>query len=241
MRGINEYVIATILLLLLLLLGMEGSAQSYRTGMTHGCLRGWLYTSSRGDVPSLRPNIFLHGNGSMIGHPRIMDNLFEFCGLSSGDYILEVAVSGYETIRVPLNSWSPESGQNGFNLLLRPQQKDDLPVSSDQVVAVKQLQIPDKARKRLKQALIKAQNGDLEKGKKEVGKLIEDYPSYTDAWTNLGVIHNQLKEWKEAKTAFLQALALDPDSAVVKRKLAYVDRMLAPGEDTPSELAKVRE
>ncbi len=56
-------------------------------------------------------------------------------------------------------------------------------------------------------------------------------PDNSKAWNNLGIAWSRLKEWAEAKKAFLKALEVDPSNELARENLKILEIKLKGGGD----------
>ena len=80
------------------------------------------------------------------------------------------------------------------------------------LVSVRQLSIPDKARREYRKALEQLQRQDVEGAVQHLKKAIEWAPQYLEAYNNLGTIYFQKQQYSTAESYFRQALELEPEA-----------------------------
>jgi tetratricopeptide (TPR) repeat protein len=72
------------------------------------------------------------------------------------------------------------------------------------------LAAPRDARKAYDKARELLRKGKTREAEKEFDKAVAAYPQFAAAWNSLGEIHEQNKEWADARRCFSQALSADP-------------------------------
>jgi tetratricopeptide (TPR) repeat protein len=90
------------------------------------------------------------------------------------------------------------------------QSPNPTPRSQEQkaTVSVRGLQIPAKAQRLFKQGIEYLARGDAEGSQDFFRRAIQTYPSYYEAYYNLGVAESQLHQWSEALQFFQKAIDL---------------------------------
>lgn len=77
-------------------------------------------------------------------------------------------------------------------------------------VSATTLMAPKDARKAYDKAREAARKGKTNDAERELDKAVAAYPQFAEAWSSLGVIHEENKEMADARRCFSQALAADP-------------------------------
>ncbi|HEX7286240.1 MAG TPA: tetratricopeptide repeat protein [Candidatus Angelobacter sp.] len=77
-------------------------------------------------------------------------------------------------------------------------------------VSLTTMSAPKDARQAFEKALRAMQENRLEVEEKELEKAVRLYPQFAAAWSMLGDLHHQRNQIEEARTAYKQALAADP-------------------------------
>jgi tetratricopeptide (TPR) repeat protein len=72
------------------------------------------------------------------------------------------------------------------------------------------LMAPKDARKAYDKAREAARKGKTNDAERELDKAVAAYPQFAEAWSSLGVIHEEHQELADARRCFSQALAADP-------------------------------
>lgn len=77
-------------------------------------------------------------------------------------------------------------------------------------VSATTLMAPKDARKAYERAREAARKGKTNDAERELDKAVAAYPQFAEAWSSLGVIHEENREIADARRCFSQALAADP-------------------------------
>ena len=77
-------------------------------------------------------------------------------------------------------------------------------------VSATTLMAPKDARKAYDKAREALRKGKANEAERELDKAVAAYPQFAEAWSSLGVIHEENKEMADARRCFAQALAADP-------------------------------
>ena len=77
-------------------------------------------------------------------------------------------------------------------------------------VSATTLMAPKDARKAYDKAREAARKGKTNDAERELDKAVAAYPQFAEAWSSLGVIHEENREMADARRCFSQALAADP-------------------------------
>ena len=77
-------------------------------------------------------------------------------------------------------------------------------------VSATTLMAPKDARRAYDKAREAARKGKTNDAERELDKAVAAYPQFAEAWSSLGVIHEENKEMADARRCFSQALAADP-------------------------------
>jgi Tfp pilus assembly protein PilF len=142
---------------------------------------------------------FTRGNGE-----------FEFTGLYNGEYIIEVAVDGYEPVRKEITITN--SAYRGLSFTLtRPRKLED-PSSSGSVISVHQLRVPRKAREEFEKALQLAYGkSDYRGAIIQFQRAIKDFPAYYEAYAQEGSAYLNLHELAPAETLLRKSIELSSE------------------------------
>jgi tetratricopeptide (TPR) repeat protein len=84
------------------------------------------------------------------------------------------------------------------------------------------LKAPKKAKKLLDQALNAYKKEDLKKSEALFKSAIAEYPNYSEAWLQLGMLYQKQKRDPEARVALEKAIAIDKSSAAACVQLGWV-------------------
>jgi tetratricopeptide (TPR) repeat protein len=82
-------------------------------------------------------------------------------------------------------------------------------------VSLKELSIPDRARREFEEARAKLRKRDPAAAASHLKKAVEIAPQYMLAWNDLGMIAYRAGRWSDAETCFRKALEIRPTSVMV--------------------------
>ncbi len=185
---------------------------------------------------SLRGRVFLTGtsknlaikvsltqlSGKLIGTKTLdYDRTFSFENLSPGNYMLKVEQEGDATIARPIQIKGYPSPKIVFLEML---------LSGDASATIKELVkeytpnqapgreetrtvISPRAASEFRKGIEESQKENHLKAIKHLQKAIREAPNFFEAYNNLGVQYQKLKEWQMAIEAFRKAISLQDDSA----------------------------
>ena len=84
-------------------------------------------------------------------------------------------------------------------------------VGDGTIISVASLEVPKKAKKEFKKARKAARKKKYEEALRRLQKATEIYPQYAEAFNEMGMIYRGQKQREEARQAFEQAIAADPN------------------------------
>lgn len=144
---------------------------------------------------------------------------FTFRNLPSGNYDISIHVPGYQPERrtVRLDS----SPNVDIAITLKPEAGKTISKGAYKV-AVRQLQIPEKAREEYRKALEDLHRGKPDKAIKHWEKSIHIYPQYLESYLHLSKIYVERKDYSRAVEMAQQAVAVDERNADALCILGYV-------------------
>ncbi|MDF1643049.1 MAG: tetratricopeptide repeat protein [Pseudomonadales bacterium] len=103
------------------------------------------------------------------------------------------------------------------------QQQPDMPTSSNTAGNVERA-IPKALKTRYQTAITQLQNEQIELASQGFRALTIDYPTYSGAYINLGLIELKRKQTDEAENLFRQAISVNPESFSGHHQLAILYR-----------------
>ena len=84
-------------------------------------------------------------------------------------------------------------------------------VGDGTIISMASLKVPKKAKKEFKKAQKVARKKKYEEALRRLQKATEIYPQYAEAFNEMGMIYRRQKQKEEARQAFEQAIAADPN------------------------------
>jgi tetratricopeptide (TPR) repeat protein len=82
------------------------------------------------------------------------------------------------------------------------------PFEKDAAVSVRDLKVPDKARREFEKGYQRLAKSDLDGGLKQLKKAVDVYPGYYDAYYQIGLADMHLTRWDDAESALHKAIEL---------------------------------
>jgi tetratricopeptide (TPR) repeat protein len=136
------------------------------------------------------------------------DGEFQFNGLRQGTYILTVHEPGYEQVQETVRVSGMEPG---LTLTL---QKSGAPPSGQtgDTVSVRELSIPEKARKEFLKGVERREKHDPAGSLPHFQRAIAAYPSYYEAYLQMGFAYNSLGKPEETEKAVRAAVELSSEN-----------------------------
>lgn len=189
-----------------------GRAFSQSAGPSTG-IQGSFISGYVRDDDSQQPlksvTVVLKRGGGEIAAPAVVTGTageFQFTGMTSGDYRIEVNVKGYEPASVAiLLGGTP---MNNAIVTLRREREgafvDELAVSAHQ------LSVPDKAQDSFARGvkLLTAPKPDYSRAVLQFQHAIEAFPTYYEAYAEMGVAYYHLGQAADAEQALRQSMSL---------------------------------
>jgi tetratricopeptide (TPR) repeat protein len=133
------------------------------------------------------------------------DGAFEFAGVASGEYLLEVITQDYEPLAQSVTI--KNAAEHGVSLLLTHASTLLTSNVSSSVISAHQLSVPRKAQDEFNKgsSLLYSKN-DYRAAIVEFERAIKDFPDYYEAYTLEGSAHQSLGEMKEAEESLRKAV-----------------------------------
>jgi tetratricopeptide (TPR) repeat protein len=157
------------------------------------------------------------------------EGTFSFEELSPGQYLLTLEREDEATIGRPVEIKSyPASKVVFLEITLNKESASVREIVTD--AATKELgvlkeqpsEVSRKALRAFEQASKESAGGSPAKAIVYLQQAIREQPNYFEAYNNLGVQHQKLRQWKEAIQAFQRAIELRPNSAKAHVNLAAI-------------------
>ncbi len=188
--------------LLLLLLSTQ-LCFPQRSGNLSGHVR-----EERTNVPVESVALEVLSSGTRAAAPVMsgMDGEFQFPYLKDGDYYIVASKGGYDTVTIPVSILAGSAAPVLINL---PRHDAKAPSGAGDSVSARELSIPDKARawfEKGKQLLY--EKSEPEKSITEFRRAIDQFPTYYEAYLQIGIAHYRLAKYVEAENDLLKSIEL---------------------------------
>jgi TolA-binding protein len=161
------------------------------------------------------------GFGSPQGNPRDLGGLSSAGGGSPERQLwgcdLQAALPGFRSDVISLsNIRYMDNPDIGTIVLHRLANVEGLTISVTSALA------PKDARKAYEKGVAAASKHNAEEAQKNFEKAVELYPKYSEAWFNLGWVHEQRDRVEEARKAYEQAIAAEPKFVRPYERLSWL-------------------
>ena len=190
---------------------MLAAAMCARGGAGRYELRGHL-------LPATRASVWLDGATAPFEDSTLAadDGSFRFRNLPAGTYTLGAFVPGRGEMRRTVEVGpSQADSRNRIEMKVEWHEGDLESRDSarrDAMVSVKELAIPDAARREYNEADKRLERRDVEGALAHLERAVELAPQYSEAWNHLGTIAYQARDYVRAENCFRKALEADPDA-----------------------------
>lgn len=163
--------------------------------------------------------------GAMVGQ-AFTDPLgtFAFSYLPDGGFRVEVSETGFETASVDVFLFA---GFQAHKPIIVLERKSAAPLKPPgQVVSVREMQIPGKARKAYRKGKRELyQKNRPRRSLRHFQKSIELHPEYDEAYVEMGLAHAELAEYSKAEQVLEKAVVINPLCARAYTLLGIVYRI----------------
>ena len=136
---------------------------------------------------------------------------FNFKKLSAAPYRLIIAVPKWGEMERSIEI-GPSFANNKNQIEMEFKFRPDYQTEETDVVSLKQLTIPGKAKNEYREALKKLEKKEVDKAINHLEKAVKLAPHYSDVWNRLGTISFVSGEYAKAEQYFRKALEHDPNS-----------------------------
>ena len=136
---------------------------------------------------------------------------FSFKKISAAPYRLTIAVPNWGQMEQSIDigpSFADDKNRIEMEFKFQP----DYQTETTDVVSLKQLTIPGKAKKEFREALKKLEKKETAKAINHLERAVSLAPHYSDAWNRLGTISFVSREYEKAERYFRKALEHTPNS-----------------------------
>jgi Tfp pilus assembly protein PilF len=188
---------------LLLLLSSQLCYSQRGGGQLSGHVR-----EERTNVPLQSVTLEVLSAGTRAASPIVsgMDGEFQFPFLRDGDYYIVASQKGYDTVTVQVSIVAGSASPVLIDLAKHAAKE---PSSPEDSVSARQLSIPDKARESFEKGRkLLYQKSEPEKSILEFQQAVDQFPTYYEAYTQMGVAHYRLAKFPEAEKELRKAIAI---------------------------------
>ncbi len=164
-------------------------------------------------IKGVIPVVFLRGVTSPFTTNTLVgpSGNFGFKKLSPAPYRLIIAVPKWGEMEKSIEI-GPSFANNKNQIEMEFSFSPDYQTETTDVVSLKQLTVPGKAKKEYREALKKLEKNEVDKAITLLKKAIKLAPNYSDAWNRLGTIYFVSGEYAEAEHHFRKAMEIDPNA-----------------------------
>jgi tetratricopeptide (TPR) repeat protein len=213
--------------LLFLVAGFCSSGVSVAAGEQHRfegqgnafSISGRVYASNGAPLASVRIRIDSLMRGAVAITYTGVSGSFSFGNLPAGSYVLVIEAPGYRPVRRPIEVGDLPAV--GLEIRLMPEARGAEPYAI-RPVSVRQLLIPDKARKEYRKGRKAQARGKTDEAIRHLEKAIEIHPDYAESFMQLGKIFADRSDFARALEAAKRAVVIDDRNADGYNCLGYV-------------------
>jgi Flp pilus assembly protein TadD len=162
-------------------------------------------------IPAAKVDISMDGVQARPTAISSFEGQFSFGGLKDGEYSVVVTKDGYDPATVAVTMTL--GGATPVTVLLhRKNVKKE--TSAGDSVSVHELKVPDKARSSYDKGKELLDKGKAAESIPEFQQAVTDFPSYYEAYMEMGVANYSLNKYPEAEQAFRKAVELSEGKAL---------------------------
>lgn len=165
-------------------------------------------------TPAARAAVMLHGTSTpfQVSGLSDSDGRFRFKNIPAGTYTVSVFIPGRGENRLSIDVGPSTADAKGrLAVVFRLDESKTTPDRSS-LVSVKQLSVPDSARREAENAQKKLAQNDVPGAIAALQRAVKIAPQFAQAWNHLGTIAYQTKNYKDAEQYFRKSLEADPDA-----------------------------
>lgn len=188
-------------------------------------VRGTVRTASSESEPLV--DVTLQSTSGGAPQHTLTDNFgrFSFDQVPIGSYNVEIIVPGYAPVTRHIRV-VPGDPVIELSITLRPLRarhpSGEVSPNGADVVSVRQLRIPGKARKEFRKGLMSAARGKTDDAIKHLRKSIKVFPQYAEAYVQLSKVYILRSDFARATEAANRAIGIDGRSAGAYISLGYI-------------------
>ena len=185
---------------------------------------GTVNAADGNPLPMIRVELQSTVGGLILTTYTSSEGRFLFNGVPEGNYSVVVRAPGYET-----GNWPVEVGYHGtvgLVLMLTPlsfgQPRDEAFAKDSTTVSVRQLRIPDKARKEFRKGAESESHGKIDEAIKHWEKSIQIYPQFAESYMELSKVYVNRGDFDHATESAKHAIEIDGKDAAPYAYLGFV-------------------
>jgi tetratricopeptide (TPR) repeat protein len=182
-------------------------------------IRGSVYGVGGAALPAVRVRLDSLTRGIVGFTDTNSSGQFAFRSLPPDSYVLVIEAAGYQPLRWPVEVGGLRA--TGLRFTLR-RMVGVAPKGSSPTVSVRQLLIPDKARKEYRKGIEKQAGGQTDEAIRHLKKAIEIYPDYAESFMQLSKIFADQGDFTGALEAAKRAVAIADRNPDAYNCLGYV-------------------
>jgi tetratricopeptide (TPR) repeat protein len=218
-------VVISVAALLVTCVSARGAANGGQTmGSARSSVSGVVESSDGNRVPMTRVELQSTMGGFVLTAYTDSMGRFWFESVPGGNYFVVIRAPGYENGTWPLDvGFHPVHdliftlNSVGFN---RP--REEAFAKNSATVSVRQLRIPDKARKEFRKGTESESQGKIDEAIRHWQKSIEIYPQFTESYMELSKVYANRGDFDHATEAAQNAISIDDKDAAPYAYLGFV-------------------
>ncbi len=170
-----------------------------------------------------------------------MDGAFRFDNLAVGEYYIIARLRGYDTVTVKLAVM--QADRPNVIISLHKQSTEEARAPGD-AISAHQLSVPEKAQKVFEKGRkLLEENAQPAKAIAQFQHAIEEYPSYYEAYAEIGVVNYRLKQFPAAEEALKKAVEMSshtyPKALLLLAGLLNDEERFAEAEPVAAQAATI--
>jgi tetratricopeptide (TPR) repeat protein len=211
-----------LLLLLLLALPLSRAAAQIKTGSLHVYV---TYPDDRAPEGQLKVGLINESNGNQIAETFTNDHgQAQFLSVAIGNYQVTVSGQAIQTTQSETFEVDARRGAQSIFVRVKPAAENTEPNSAgSSTVSASDLKVPEKASKEFDKATKLIARQEWQKAIDQLNKALALYPSYAEAYTNLGVVYSRLGDSEKEREALRKAIAANDHFAPALVNLARME------------------
>jgi len=210
-----------LLLLLLLALPLSPAAAQLKTGNLHVSV---TYPDDRVPDGQMKIGLINESNGNQIAQTFTNDHgQAQFLGVAIGNYQVTVSGQAIQTTQSETFEVDARRGAQSIFVRVKPAAGNSESKASNATVSASDLKVPEKASKEFDKATKMIAKQEWQKAIDQLNKALALYPSYAEAYTNLGVVYSRLGDSDKERDALHKAIAANDHFAPALVNLARME------------------